>query len=427
MRKAIVIIISFMMVVVISGMGSKTEAEDVETGLKPVSETAGAGLKPAEPVNKGIPGVTEEVSADGVRTITINLSEIDESKLPEKYEAEVILEAPIVMGEQRYIREKKKMPEYDRFEEVYKGVVVYSSDGRKGGLTGKSATPSGIFLTMPEGGPHGGFDVSIDEEGNIYILDLYNSRIQKFNSKGKHIRDIPIKDGYIGEIKKVKERITENGYVEREKWVIESSKNEIAGMKDRIFVRDKVKNKIETLDEEGNVLEVIDIPEKIDGKDSREMKMWADEEGVGVGGWRKGTVKGKENINIKDISKQKKQINVDKYLIEFNTKNEIFKFKLENIDNKGNIYFSVATKGNGAESGYYKITSKGILLAKIEVWPYWTLSQWTNDCIWRGALKESVGFDKNGNIYVFYVLCCQDKSCLGKIRVIKLTSKKGNK
>ncbi|MBP7793149.1 MAG: hypothetical protein KA120_08845 [Candidatus Goldbacteria bacterium] len=53
MRKAIVIIISFMMVVVILGMGSKTEAEEmgntvnVETGLKPVSENVGqqeAGL-----------------------------------------------------------------------------------------------------------------------------------------------------------------------------------------------------------------------------------------------------------------------------------------------------------------------------------------------------------------------------------------------
>lgn len=72
MKKEIILIVSFVMVMVL-GMGSK-----------------------AEEVNKGVPGVREEVGAEGEKIITINLAEIDESKLPEKCEAEVILEAPIV-------------------------------------------------------------------------------------------------------------------------------------------------------------------------------------------------------------------------------------------------------------------------------------------------------------------------------------------
>jgi len=47
-----------------------------------------------------VPGVTTQIKEDGTKVVTINLSEIDESKLPEKYEAEVILEAPNMMGEQ---------------------------------------------------------------------------------------------------------------------------------------------------------------------------------------------------------------------------------------------------------------------------------------------------------------------------------------
>ncbi len=67
-------------------------------------DNAGAGIKAApaasaETANKNIPGVTEEIGSDGVKTVTINLSEIDENKLPEKYVPEVILEAPIIGAE----------------------------------------------------------------------------------------------------------------------------------------------------------------------------------------------------------------------------------------------------------------------------------------------------------------------------------------
>ena len=46
-------------------------------------------------VEEQAPGVITEYKEDGTKVITINLSEVDENKLPEKYEAEVILEAPI--------------------------------------------------------------------------------------------------------------------------------------------------------------------------------------------------------------------------------------------------------------------------------------------------------------------------------------------
>ncbi|MEM5777499.1 MAG: hypothetical protein QXJ06_03550, partial [Candidatus Aenigmatarchaeota archaeon] len=71
MKKVIVIIISLMLVVIITGMGNKAGAEDVSG----VVESATGTAKELEPVNKGIPGVSEEIGVDGVRTITINLSE----------------------------------------------------------------------------------------------------------------------------------------------------------------------------------------------------------------------------------------------------------------------------------------------------------------------------------------------------------------
>ena len=138
-----------------------------------------------------VPGVTSTIGADGTKTVTINLSEVDAGKLPEQYEAKVVLEAPIVLGEQKYIRKNKKdYSTYEKYEELYDGkIATFGKYGTKE-VVGENITPNGVFLDMPEGGIEGNYDTSIDEEGNIYILDIYNGRIQEFDKNGKHSRNI---------------------------------------------------------------------------------------------------------------------------------------------------------------------------------------------------------------------------------------------
>ncbi len=40
-------------------------------------------------------------------------------------------------------------------------------------------------------------DIEVDDEGNIYILDMGNDRIQKFNADGQFIGIIPVKECYV--------------------------------------------------------------------------------------------------------------------------------------------------------------------------------------------------------------------------------------
>ena len=81
------------------------------------------------------PGVVTEYKEDGTKVVTINLSEVDENKLPEKYEAKVILEAPI-------------LPAYsDEGTLEYNGKLIAKLDNNKRfDLHEKSFSPSGTFL-----------------------------------------------------------------------------------------------------------------------------------------------------------------------------------------------------------------------------------------------------------------------------------------
>ncbi|MEM5777501.1 MAG: hypothetical protein QXJ06_03560 [Candidatus Aenigmatarchaeota archaeon] len=63
MKKIMVIIVSLMVAIMISGMGSKAGAEDVETGIKSVSNTGQTGY---EVVNKRIVGEREENDLDEI-------------------------------------------------------------------------------------------------------------------------------------------------------------------------------------------------------------------------------------------------------------------------------------------------------------------------------------------------------------------------
>jgi len=261
------------------------------------------------------------------------------------------------------------------------------------------------------------FDVSIDEIGNIYIYDPYMSRIQKFNNKGKHIKNIPIKE-------------VSEGYYDKKigRLVHKSLKTNIVAGKGKIYVRDTAKNRIEAIDESGNVVETIDIPEKIDGKDTREMKMWADEEGVGVG---EKAVKGKkrwgEKVFVKQVNLKKLQIiQNNKSLNIIQNSPTAIGMQFRFMDNENNIYVNFFAP-KGKENGIVKISNSGILLAKIHEGQYIFEKEWKDECgnqpkPIKNSWAESMVFDKKGNLYLFQTICCKaQKDCMGKIRILKIS------
>ena len=354
------------------------------------------------------PGVITEDKEDGTKVVTINLSEVDENKLPEKYEAEVILETPIYTDD--YIYENK---------EKLKGQIY--------------------FMEAVDAAERINFDVSIDEIGNIYIYDPYMSRIQKFNNKGKHIKNIPIKE-------------VSEGYYDKKigRLVHKSLKTNIVAEKGKIYVRDIAKNHIEAIDESGTVLETIDIPEKIDGKDTREMKMWADEEGVGVGDEKRRFKFENKKVKILDKhnsdnfikwSSGKKEsifqtkIKVESYFINIKTKKELFSIDTIGFDGYGNQFLQVYTKEKITDRRWkvwdkiLKINNKGKLLAVFEIEPYWFSNEWKAGCDSISPLIDnwevSRKIQKNGDVFLLQYINCKKQDYIGKIRIIKLSSRKG--
>ena len=398
--KKIIIIWFIFSIVYITSLFGQGRVLDSEAGITNTAEITG-DTKEAKTikVEEQAPGVITEYKEDGTKVITINLSEVDENKLPEKYEAEVILEAPIIGG---YVKGVEELVDKDGNIET----------------KGKDYSPSGTFLlgSSTDGLPSG-FDVKIDDKGNIYISDLINSRIQKFDSKGKHIKNIRIKNAIKSKWNKVK------GW-----WDEEHNKNEFAISQNKIYIRDTAKNRIETYDESGNVVETIDIPEKIDGKDTREMRMWADEEGVGVG---EKAVKGKkrwgEKVFVKQVNLKKLQIiQNNKSLNIIQNSPTAIGMQFRFMDNENNIYVNFFAP-KGKENGIVKISNSGILLAKIHEGQYIFGKEWKDECgnqpkPIKNSWAESMVFDKKGNLYLFQTICCKaQKDCISKIRILKIS------
>jgi len=411
MKKIIIVCFIFSIVYLTNIFG---QGKAVETGVEVTNTAEITGdTKEAKTikVEEQAPGVITEYKEDGTKVVTINLSEVDENKLPEKYEAEVILEAPIIGG---YVKGVEELVDKDGNIET----------------KGKDYSPSGTFLlgSSTDGLPSG-FDVKIDDKGNIYISDLINSRIQKFDSKGKHIKNIRIKNAIKSKWNKVK------GW-----WDEEHNKNEFAISQNKIYIRDTAKNRIETYDESGNVVETIDIPEKIDGKDTREMKMWADEEGVGVGEkvfkkengiWGIKEKRGKEKISkklieIKYPKTKKERLSINNVNLQIQATDEILSITQMYIDKYENSYFSINSKP-GKHDGFFKISKDGRLLSKIRTWIYWLSEEWKNGCDSVGWIygTKNLFVDGTGNIYLVQSICCKNDKCISKIRIIKLTPNKG--
>ncbi|HRQ45002.1 MAG TPA: hypothetical protein PLB12_11710 [Candidatus Goldiibacteriota bacterium] len=357
------------------------------------------------------PGVVTEYKEDGTKVVTINLSEVDENKLPEKYEAKVILEAPI-------------LPAYSGEGTLeYNGKLIAKLDNNKRfDLHEKSFSPSGTFLmsSVTDGYP-AELDVKIDESGNIYIVDILNSRIQKFNNNGKHVKNIQIKNGYI------KRWDEKTGW-----WIREKDKREIAVSDNRVYLRDSVSNRIEKLDESGEVLEAIDIPDKIDGRSTRDMKMWADEEGVGVGKWEKkeklkpDKQSVREEANKYPLFLEQRKIIIDSYNVIFTGNEEIYTLICLGNDNQGNGIYYISAE-NGIRT--LKISKNGRLLSFFNEQKCWVKDEINKDCVIQPLIKNpqnSRAIDNMGNFYLLQSACCDEKNCIGKVRVVKVSSFKGN-
>ncbi|HDQ25686.1 MAG TPA: hypothetical protein ENN43_02950 [bacterium] len=364
----------------------KEEAkEPVETGLAPVSE--GKVVKREQQA----PGVVTEYMEDGTKVVTINLSEIDEDSLPEKYVAEVILEAPILESSQADSKTRR--------------------------------TPAGTFQAGEEGRLCYQ-DVSIDGKGNIYILDSCNASVTVYNNQGKMTGIIPV----------------ENVYSQNEDGRVKSHKTEIKTGGNRIYLRDTVKNRIEAIDEAGKVLETIDIPEEIEGKRTREMRMWADEEGVGVGsdGRKSRFEKGKwvrkesaargENRERREEKNQMAYAQVLNNVIKLNQdtlrlESSVLRITEMGNDNSGNKYFRVSA-GKKEERGVLKYSDAGQVKVFIRDTPFWWDEKWKDGCeqilpFLSGGIAANVLLSKNGTVYLTQRLCCSSEAnCVSKIRII---------
>ncbi len=82
-------------------------------------------------------------------------------------------------------------------EEYVPKVVIEAKWGTNKGEFGRSSLGEGTILYQPD-------SLAVDSKGNIYILDIVNNRIQKFDKEGRYIKSLRV-ESYKGwaEIEKV--------------------------------------------------------------------------------------------------------------------------------------------------------------------------------------------------------------------------------
>jgi len=79
-------------------------------------------------------------------------------------------------------------------EEYVPKVIIEGKWGTNAGEFGVQECETDPFCYKPE-------SIAVNSKGEIYVLDLVNNRIQKFNNDGEYILSIPV-DSFIGDIKK---------------------------------------------------------------------------------------------------------------------------------------------------------------------------------------------------------------------------------
>jgi hypothetical protein len=212
-------------------------------------------------------------------------------------------------------------------------------------------------------------------------------------------------------------------------------------------LRDLIKNSIEVIDESGTVEEVIDIPNEIEGKRTMEMDMWVDDEGVGLGEryLKGGNLKIRKLNNNKSInwSNEKEEsifhakVSTKKFNLDIRTTKELAIINTIGVDEYNNQFIEVDTQEKISERSWkwwdkiIKISQDGKLLAVFEINKYWFSDEWKAGCKSISPLIDnlevSTKIQKNGDIYLLQYICCKEQDCYGKIRIIKISSKKGTK
>ncbi len=293
---------------------------------------------------KGKPKIDDE-------DIPVIDTSVDPATLPEQYEAEVLIEGK------------------------------FTDDGKPG-----TFHPGDVNQVVE-------FDVSVDREGNVYILDPLNDRIQVFNSKGEYSRSIPIKDGWVG------------GEWRREEGKVKA-----------VYYPGKKKTQI-AIDDEGYIY-------LLDSGAGELLKL--DLQGREV---NRSKVDGKI-INLKIHRKTKKKV----YIVEENASGNIRvkvgegKFRIKgrrktgfpvpSEDEYGNVYVRMSVEGDDGivRSGMFKISKKHRILAIVDTHTYWSGEKNKNCGPLMATAYESELVDSAGNIYF-----CQN--CGQKLRVIRLQKK----
>ena len=357
-------------------------------------------------------------------------SDVNPDTLPEKYVPKVIIDAEFVT--------EKNIPEGIKTPEELKEYVR-----RPGVFNG---------LNMDYDGPVPK-DMEIDKDGNIYIFDPENNRIQKFDKDGRYLKSIPVPDCWLMDdnsmaLEHYKDEFTidDEGNI----YVLDSGVGDIEGWKKGIGLVNKrgeviidtawayvYRNSVEVIeiDQRGKEIKRILLPWEIDGKkvDYNESKLERDEEGevvIEVGSYGKKNIlkikeergkkiavglfdsrKAKDDIRyiaaqgynpkgfVKSISRKKKELRMGDRKIKITDASRILGIKVLGKDKWGNIFVEVsAWKGFKIK----KYSPVGILLAAIQVSPspYWS----------KYTYKRMI--DSSGN---YYELQVKDH----KLRVVK--------
>ncbi len=287
------------------------------------------------------------------------------------------------------------------------------------------AQPGNFYIDIELNSDTKPSDIDFDSEGNIYIFDPGNNRIQEFDKEGKYVRSIPVKDCY--------------------KWNDEDKtvhyKREFKIDKDNnIFVLDNAAKEIIKIDNNGNELEsisLIPISQNYPALFIGELAI--DENGnpyfediyydktmrkskvkniikIKQGKVEVESVSTKSNLGVMTDNRGRKyeldkigdneininRINDNKIIRKFNIKvnGNRLAARIFGEDKKGNIYFYVSCKDY---LGALKYNKEGVLVARIiDIREYWYKEN--NILPIKQSVAASLFIDQSSNFYIARLL-----------------------
>ncbi len=345
-------------------------------------------------------------ASDGeIITVNLNLSEIDDTKLPVQYDYKVIMDAPFVGKDAGY-----------RIH--YKGKTIMGSDDKNNDdiyeYTSNNRTPPGTFLI------YSAVAVEITNKF-IYILDQGNARIQKFDLNGNFLKQIFISNPY----KLKKNKVTDNMKPMINKGSLHVAEN------GSIYLYDSVNRTVEVLNDAGLVSRVVDLKIENDELAKQMKKGFVD---LGYSRTISKTAFQKEENN--GLAKHTASINAygknkNNYRVNIESIKDIFEFvqcqTLNNsalYDKNGNIYVYIYTGNDKDLSGIFVVNNDGRLISKIKTELFRKGKDWVGPCgIFPEEYNENGTIDDNGTIFLVQSVCWKPLSedCMAKLRIIKLS------